>query len=95
MIPVFPTPVGVFHTAAKRDGSGIGLPHARGGVSLNHDLGHAVTHFHLPSRPLNPQRFGLLQYGLYGFFLAIGRVLVFAQDALDHQAQLGAYAFAG
>ena len=51
--------------------------------------------FHLPSRPLNPQRFGLLQYGLYGFFLAIGRVFVFAQDALDHQAQLGAHAFAG
>ena len=41
-------------------------------------------------RPVFAQEFVLLKDGLGGFFLIVGRVAVFLQDALDHDADPGA-----
>jgi len=46
----------------------------------------ALPHHH----PFLGEQGGLFQHGLGGFFLFVGRVAVFAQDALDDDAQLGA-----
>jgi hypothetical protein len=39
------------------------------------------------------EEFGLFEDGLGGFFLFVGRIAVFAEDALDHGAEFGFDAF--
>src|ERR1035438_3506013 len=44
-------------------------------------------------RPIGAEHFGLLQDGLRGFLLLVGRLAVLAQDSLDENADFGAYGF--
>ncbi len=50
----------------------------------------------LPLRchPIRTQQLCLLEHGLHGFLLQIGRVAVLVEDAFDHHLDLGAGAFA-
>ena len=45
------------------------------------------------NHPRDPQRLSLLQHQLDRCILQIWRVLVLAQNPLDHQAQLGTHTF--
>ncbi len=59
--------------------------------------GHAVddvkSDVHLLT-PTSPHHLRLLQHQLHRSLLQVRWVLVLAKNALDHQAQLGSYAFA-